>query len=171
MILALILAAAYSLVQASQIIVTNAQPAVNYPVRFAYVNSIKDWSSAKGIAKSIGLPGYAPTHKYNYVCLTFWTAQLGPLDAALLWNNSLTYFGSGTFGSTSADIRKKIKEVFNSNGIKLMVSAFGATETPTTSGIDATDCALRLADFVKSNNLDGVDVDWEDTAAFQNGIG
>ena len=52
-----------------------------------------------------------------------------------------------------------------------MVSAFGATETPTTSGIDATDCALRLADFVKSNNLDGVDVDWEDTAAFQNGIG
>lgn len=160
MILALILTAAFSLIQASHIIVTNSQPTVTFPVRLAYINSIRDWSSAQGIAKSIGLPGYAPAHNYNYVCLTFWTAQLGPLDAALLWNNSLAYFGAGTFGSTSAAIRANIKQIFNSNGVKLMVSAFGATETPTSSGFNATDCALRLADFVISNNLDGVDVDW-----------
>lgn len=160
MILALILTAAFSIIDASQIIVTNSQPSVNYPVRFAYVNSIKDWSTPQGLAKSIGLPGYAPAHSYNYICLTFWTAQFGPLDAALLWNNSLNYFGSSTFGSTSETIRANIKQIFNSNGIKLMISAFGATETPTSSGINATDCAIRLAEFVTSNNLDGVDVDW-----------
>lgn len=160
MILALILSAAFYLIKASHIIVTNSQPSINYPVRFAYVNIIKDWSSAQGIAKSIGLPGYAPSHNYNYICLTFWTAQFGPLDAALLWNNSLSYFGSATFGTTSAAIRANIRQIFNSNGIKLMVSAFGATETPTSSGFNATDCAIRLAEFVTSNNLDGVDVDW-----------
>jgi chitinase len=41
-----------------------------------------------------------------------------------------------------------------------MVSAFGSTEMPTTQGFDATLCALKLADFVKSNHLDGVDIDW-----------
>jgi hypothetical protein len=106
-------------------------PAIDYPVRFAYVNSISDWSSPQGIAKALGVPGYAPPHKYNYVCLTFWTSQSGPLDTAQLWNNSINYFGSSTFGSTSADIRTNIKKIFNDNGIKLMVSAFGSTENPT----------------------------------------
>lgn len=52
-----------------------------------------------------------------------------------------------------------------------MVSAFGSTQTPTTSNFDPTDSALKLADFVKYNHLDGVDIDWQDTAAFQNGTG
>ena len=52
-----------------------------------------------------------------------------------------------------------------------MVSAFGSTQNPTTSGYDPTTCALKLADFVKNNHLDGVDIDWQDTTAFQNGKG
>jgi chitinase len=93
------------------------------------------------------------------------------VDTAQVWNNSLNYFGSSVFGSSSVDIRRNIKKIFNDNGIKLMVSAFGSTENPTSSGADATKTALKLADFVNNNNLDGVDIDWEDTAAFQSGIG
>ena len=52
-----------------------------------------------------------------------------------------------------------------------MVSAFGATEQPTTAGFDAIDCATKLANYVSTNNLDGVDIDWEDTVAFQSGTG
>ena len=52
-----------------------------------------------------------------------------------------------------------------------MVSAFGATEHPTTAGVDPVVCATKLADFVSTYNLDGVDIDWEDTAAFQAGTG
>lgn len=114
----------------------------------------------------MGVPGYAPPHKYNYICLTFWSSK-GPLDVALAWNQSLTYFGASVFGSTSSQIRASIKQLYNNNGIKLMVSAFGATQAPTTSGVNPTSCALNLADFVKNNNLDGVDIDWEDTYAFQ----
>lgn len=46
-------------------------------------------------------------------------------------------------------------------GIKLIVSAFGSTEAPTSSGTDPTDVANTIASFVKTYNLDGVDVDYE----------
>ena len=50
-----------------------------------------------------------------------------------------------------------------------MVSAFGSTQTPTSAGVDPVDCGLKLAKFVKDNLFDGVDIDWEDTPAFQRG--
>ena len=53
-----------------------------------------------------------------------------------------------------------IKKTYNQNGIKIMVSAFGATEFPTTAGRDPTECGHKLGQFVKENNLDGADVDW-----------
>jgi hypothetical protein len=127
MILTLILSIALPSIYASNIVVTNSVPAIDYPVRFAYIDKILDWSSAQGIAKSIGVPGYAPAHKYNYICFAFWTYSYGPLDVALAWNKSLSNFGAGVFGSTDADIRANIKSIYNSNGIKVMVSAFGST--------------------------------------------
>lgn len=105
-------------------ILANSPPPNSYPIRFAYVNRL-DWSSSKGMAKSLGVPGYATPHLYNYICLTFWTVQQGPLDAALAWNRSSTYLSS--FGSNDQEIRTNIKKIYNDNGIKLMVSAFGAT--------------------------------------------
>ena len=54
-------------------ILVNSPPANSYPIRFGYINRILDWSSPKGIARSLGVPGYAPPHLYNYICLTFWT--------------------------------------------------------------------------------------------------
>lgn len=52
-----------------------------------------------------------------------------------------------------------------------MVSAFGATEMPTTAGVDPVACAVQLGTFVQDNNLDGVDIDWEDNAAMEAGKG
>jgi chitinase len=125
-----------------------------------------------GIAKSMGVPGYAPPHVYNYVAITFWTYNAGPQDVAIVWANPSNYFGtSSAFGSTDAQIRTNIKSIYNSNGIKLLVSAFGSTETPTTSNYDPVVVATSLASYVTTYGLDGVDVDWEDTAAFQAGTG
>lgn len=42
-----------------------------------------------------------------------------------------------------------------------MVSAFGSTETPTTSGADPTTLAQTMAAWVKKYSLDGIDVDYE----------
>jgi hypothetical protein len=98
----------------------------NYPIRFAYSNRVADWSSAAGIAASMGVPGYAKNTSYNFICLTFWTCASGPTDTALVWNNPIAYMGT-TFGSTNAIIRSTLKALYANAGIKLMVSAFGAT--------------------------------------------
>jgi chitinase len=60
---------------------------------------------------------------------------------------------------------------YHSAGIKLLVSAFGATEFPTSAGLDANTTCTELANFALANNLDGVDLDWEDSTAFENGSG
>ncbi len=50
-----------------------------------------------------------------------------------------------------------------------MISAFGSTQTPTTSKYDPVSTATALANFAVTNLYDGIDVDWEDTASFQLG--
>jgi len=68
-------------------------------------------------------------------------------------------------GGDTQTIQKKIKKMYNDKGIKLLVSVFGATEFPTSAGKDPIETANKLAQFVLKNNLDGVDIDWEDNAA------
>jgi hypothetical protein len=106
---------------------------ISYPIRFVYSNRVGDWSSAKGIAASMGVPGYAPSTSYNFICLTFYTCSGGPTDTALVWSNPIAYMGT-TFGTSNAMIRANLKKLYANAGIKLMVSAFGSTENPTSSG-------------------------------------
>lgn len=67
--------------------------------------------------------------------------------------------------------RKSLKSKYNEAGIKVIVSAFGGTETPTTSGVDAATAANTMAKWVIDNDLDGIDVDYEDSAAMNVGDG
>ena len=41
------------------------------------------------------------------------------------------------------------------------MSAFGATDAPTSSGADPTDTANTMAAWVQEFDLDGIDVDYE----------
>jgi hypothetical protein len=148
-------------VNSATIVVQSGVPANAVPIRLIYIDGISNWGSAAGLAASLGVPGYAPPHLYNYVVLSFWLYQSGPADAALLWANPSTYFGTtSTFGSNDSQIRASLKSIYSSKGIKLMVSAFGSTQTPTSSGFDPVICATQLASFVSTYSLDGVDVDW-----------
>jgi chitinase len=49
-----------------------------------------------------------------------------------------------------------------------MVSAFGSTDMPTARS--ASTVCTSLAQFVLDNNLDGVDLDYEDNAAMELGL-
>jgi hypothetical protein len=89
----------------------------------------------------------------------------------LLWGNAATYFSDGSFGATTPEIQRSLKALYNNAGVNIMVSAFGATEFPTNAGYDPTVCAGKLGDFVNNNNLDGVDIDWEDNLAMEAGTG
>lgn len=67
--------------------------------------------------------------------------------------------------------RSSIKSQYAAAGIKLMVSAFGSTDIPTTFGADPIATANTFAHWVKTYQLDGIDVDYEDFNAFEAGDG
>lgn len=61
----------------------------------------------------------------------------------------------------SASQRSSIKSEYAAAGIKLIVSAFGSTENPTTAGTDPIAAANTMAAWVLQYDLDGIDVDYE----------
>ena len=132
----------------------------NYPIRLGYINKISHWWG-DNIAKDLGVPGFAPTHDYNYMLIAFWKCHGDPLDIALMWQNAYSYFGAAnSFGSTTVELQAEIRKKFNDAGVKLLVSAFGGTEHPTSANQDPKECGHKLGSFILNNNLDGVDVDW-----------
>lgn len=148
-----------------------AAVAVNYPVRFAYIDVIPNWWPPEAIAAGMGVPGFAPPNIYNYIAFAFWLSN-GPSDIVKLWSDPITYFGpSSQFGTTKDQIQANLKKRYNDAGIKIMISAFGSTDTPTSAGLDPVAVAKNLSAFVLANNVDGVDIDWEDNAAMNAGTG
>jgi hypothetical protein len=115
---------------------------VNYPVRFTYINKIKNWWPPEKILADLGVPEHSGYHIYNYIAFSFWMYQNGPVDIALLWSDPMKYFGNpNPYGSSKEEVQKTIKDKYNKEGIKLLVSAFGSTELPTTNGVDPVACA------------------------------
>lgn len=75
------------------------------------------------------------------------------------------------WASLTDAVRSTIKAQYAAAGIKLLVSVFGSTDTPTTSGADPVATANTFAAWVKKYQLDGVDVDYEDFDAINAGDG
>ena len=95
---------------------------------------------------------------YNVVALSFLTLN-GALDQA------------GAFAALPADQRAAKKAEYAQAGINIIVSAFGETDKPTTQGADPVATANTMAQFVTTNALDGIDVDYEDLDAMNKGDG
>lgn len=91
---------------------------------------------------------------------------------AMIWASAWTYFAQGnSFGNNTQEIQIALRKIYNAHGIKVLVSAFGDSEFPTSSGADPVACGHKLGQFVKENNLDGADIDWEDNTAMNRGTG
>ena len=95
---------------------------------------------------------------FNVVNLSFLTLT-GALDQALAYAN------------LPAAQKSAKKAEYAAAGINIMVSAFGETDQPTTSGADPVGTANTMAQFVLTNGLDGIDVDYEDLTAMNKGDG
>lgn len=65
------------------------------------------------------------------------------------------------WASLTADQRSTIKSQYNAAGVKLIVSAFGSSDAPTSAGADPIATANTMAAWVKQYDLDGIDVDYE----------
>ncbi|EJD40309.1 glycoside hydrolase [Auricularia subglabra TFB-10046 SS5] len=110
------------------------------------------WLSDQNFPTAADIDGYTAFY------LAFWMSKQRA-DNAQSWE------------SMDAATRQKLKDGMTANGAKLMVSAFGATEFPTTGGVDPVGAAQSLAQWVKDYGMDGVDVDYEDLDSFNNGSG
>ncbi|KAI8620879.1 glycoside hydrolase superfamily [Chytriomyces sp. MP71] len=127
-----------------------ANPSIPSPKKAVYIDA---WANG---AAGFNVPGYT-TNDYNIILLSFWTWGAGAVDMVQSWTQ------------LDAATREKYVAAFHEAGKLVMVSAFGSTEFPT--GQDPVAVATKLAKFVTDYRLDGADVDWEDSAAFQNGTG
>ncbi|KAK2460476.1 hypothetical protein APHAL10511_007523 [Amanita phalloides] len=107
---------------------------------------------------SSGPPNVSSLKGYNVLNLSFLLLQGA-------WDNA------GAWASLSASERSTIKSQYAAAGIKLMVSAFGSTDTPTSSGADPIATADTMAQWVKTYQLDGIDIDYEDFGAIDKGDG
>ncbi|KAI0073512.1 glycoside hydrolase family 18 protein [Panus rudis PR-1116 ss-1] len=103
-------------------------------------------------------PAASQLKGYNVFALSFLLLE-GAWDNAQAWT------------TLSASERASIKSQYAAAGIKLIVSVFGATDVPTSSGADPVKTANTVAAWVKQYSLDGVDVDYEDFNAFDAGTG
>jgi len=61
----------------------------------------------------------------------------------------------------TASERSSILSEYEAAGISLIVSLFGSTETPTSSGYDPIATANTMAAWVIQYGLQGVDIDYE----------
>ncbi|KAJ7180661.1 glycoside hydrolase family 18 protein [Mycena filopes] len=105
-----------------------------------------------------GPPAVSTITGFNVFLLSFLLVE-GAWDKAAEWTE------------LSAADRATIKAQYNAAGIKLMVSAFGSTDQPTTSGLNPVTLATTMANWVIQWGLDGIDVDYEDFPAFDSNSG
>ncbi|KIK56295.1 glycoside hydrolase family 18 protein [Collybiopsis luxurians FD-317 M1] len=103
-----------------------------------------------------GPPPVAQVKGFNVFILSFLLTK-GAFDKALEWQK------------LSPAQRTTIKSQYKAAGVSLMVSAFGSTDTPTSSGADPIATANTMAEWVIKYELDGIDVDYEDFKAFNSG--
>ncbi|KAK2463523.1 hypothetical protein APHAL10511_004274 [Amanita phalloides] len=104
------------------------------------------------------LPHPSSIEGFNTFNLAFLLVR-GPRDNAHAW-------------TLMNDTQRSItKSQYAAAGIYLLVSAFGSEDTPTTRGADPVDTANTMAAWVEQYQLDGIDVDYEDFAAFDKGDG
>ncbi|KAI0047160.1 glycoside hydrolase family 18 protein [Auriscalpium vulgare] len=114
--------------------------------------------SDEWISGENGPPSTSSITGFNTFILSFLLLS-GPADQAVEWT------------LISASDRATIKSQYAAAGIKLLVSAFGSTDAPTSEGADPVATANTMAAWVKQYDLDGIDVDYEDFNAFDGSSG
>ncbi|KAF8552691.1 glycoside hydrolase family 18 protein [Imleria badia] len=93
-------------------------------------------------------PSASQLQGFNVFALTFLLAS-GTVDEAQNWQE------------LTASQRAQYVQEYNAAGISLIVSGFGSTETPTSSGVDAVTSANDMAAWVIQYGVQGIDVDYE----------
>ncbi|KAJ7116027.1 glycoside hydrolase [Mycena epipterygia] len=110
------------------------------------------------VSGTTGPPAVSAVTGFNVFALAFLLTE-GAFDKAFEWTTL-----------TDAQ-RASVKAQYAAAGIKLVVSVFGSSDVPTSTGVNPVTMATTMAEWVIQYNLDGIDVDYEDFNAFDAGDG
>ncbi|KIL56762.1 glycoside hydrolase family 18 protein [Amanita muscaria Koide BX008] len=139
--------------------------------------SLFDLESTHGSLARSAIP--APPHFVAYSDLWLGTPVPPPISSLKGFNvyNLAFLLLEGAWDNAQAwtsltdTQRSSVKAQYAAAGIKIVISAFGSTDTPTTSGADPIATANTFADWVIRYQVDGIDVDYEDFGSFNKGDG
>ena len=134
------------------------------------MNTPNKWYPPTGIASDWAVPGVTNYETYNFIALAFWGSST-VYDSAQLWVQAQSNLKCPEFGNTNEEIWSNLVDRYHSKGMRILVSAFGSTEFPTSGGKDPVATAEKLAQFVLDYQFDGADIDWEDNSAMEAGKG
>ncbi|KAL5521082.1 hypothetical protein ACEPAG_9004 [Sanghuangporus baumii] len=95
------------------------------------------------------LPPLEQVKGYTVFALAF-LMSTGPEDQAKGW------------AQLDKETRQQLKKNYNDAGIKVIVSAFGGSDAPTSYNKDPAELGNIMAQWVIDHDLDGIDVDYED---------
>ncbi|ETO30276.1 hypothetical protein RFI_06843 [Reticulomyxa filosa] len=141
----------------------------------SYIDRLNGWWDT-AVLEAWGVPGYvSEPYAYNVLILSFYLSSGSAVDALDPWVDPTGYFSTQTMQTicnctnpTDDSFRQGLMNIYHAHGIKLIMSCFGSTDYPTQSTNPNT-LGMNIANFVKQYQLDGVDLDWEDTNAFSSG--
>ncbi|KAG7444943.1 glycoside hydrolase [Guyanagaster necrorhizus] len=112
-----------------------------------------------------GPPAVSEVKDFNVFALSFLLIE-GAWDKA---NYLALYTPAYEWTTLTSSERSAVKSEYAAAGISLIVSAFGSTDVPTTTGADPVATANTMAAWVIEYDLDGIDIDYEDFDAMDSG--
>ncbi|KAJ7841271.1 glycoside hydrolase superfamily [Mycena leptocephala] len=143
-------------------------------------SSSKDLASSVGVAAAASGSALASVPRFIIYAIDS-IPPASSLKASGVFNVLIIAFLSGDadgpktnnagLAQTWAGMTPAQRQEYKDAGITVLISLFGWTAKPTTSNWDPTTTANMMAAWVKANGLDGIDVDYEDTAAMYAGTG
>ena len=105
----------------------------------SYIDHLTSYWGANSVSKAIGVPGYNADLEYDVINLAFKLSNRAA-DAAQVWANPFGFMDKNDcpLGKTADEVQKFWRKQFHDQGKKVMVSAFGATDFPTSNDPDTT---------------------------------
>ncbi len=138
-------------------------------VALTSIDEIEGSTDYMQILRMLGVPGYSWSHGYNYIALGSWSCEGGAGSVLRLWMQPTKYVGT-VLGVSDVESRAALKALYRKAGIAILVNAFSSFYNPVSGGnFSASECADRLYSFVRSYDLDGVNIDFRDNVASKEG--
>jgi hypothetical protein len=138
------------------------------PIKFSRVKKIGSYASIASILLSLGFPVNGVF--YNVISYSAWTYSYGAVQAAQTMISLCTSLGQ-IFCRTSTNEQKLQQLMTTYKYVKYCMQVFGSYENPTTQKIDPVLAAKNLVLFLQKYLFQCIEIDYNDSFAFVNGVG